>query len=80
MIRRLLSSVADRTAYATPALIGRNIAKWWSRRGGWLINSLIMDECHTLRCMRALEPRQPVAPLRGGRLMWVVMDQEGGAA
>jgi hypothetical protein len=55
VIRLLLSSVADRTAYATPALIKRNVAKWRSRRGGWLINSLIMDECFILRCMRSLK-------------------------
>lgn len=53
MIRRRLSTIAG--GYATPALVRRNIAKWWSRRGGWLINSLIMDECHTLRCLQSLE-------------------------
>lgn len=55
MIRQLLSTLSG--GYATPALVRRNVSKWWSRRGGWLINSLIMDECHTLRCMRALEGR-----------------------
>ena len=53
MIRRLISQLSG--GYKSPALIGRNIAKWMSRRGGWIVNGLILDECHTLRCMRALE-------------------------
>jgi hypothetical protein len=53
VIRRRLSTIAG--GYATPALVRRNIAKWWPRRGGWIINSLILDECHTLRCLQSLE-------------------------
>jgi hypothetical protein len=41
--------------YSTAALLGRNIRAWWSRRGGWIVNSLIMDEVFTLRCMRAVK-------------------------
>ena len=55
MIRRLLSTLSG--GYTSAALLRRNVAKWWSRRGGWIVNSLIMDECFTLRCMRALEGR-----------------------
>ena len=55
MIRRLLSTLSG--GYKSSALIGRNIAKWMPRRGGWIVNGLILDECHTLRCMRALEGR-----------------------
>ncbi len=55
MIRQLLSTLSG--GYATPALIKRNISKWWSRRSGWVVCSLILDELLTLRCMRALEGR-----------------------
>ena len=68
MIRRPLAFRLG--GYKTAALLGRNVRAWWSRRGGWIVNSLIMDELFTLRCMRALEPRQPAASSRGLRLMW----------
>lgn len=55
MSRRLLSSVFTRTAYATDAMVCRNVSKWWSRRCGWVVGSLIRDELFTLRCMRALK-------------------------
>lgn len=55
MSRRLLSSVFTRTAYATDAMLCRNIRAWWSRRRGWIVGSLILDEVFTLRCMRALK-------------------------
>ena len=55
MSRRLLSSVFTRTAYATDAMISRNIGKWWSRRRGWIVGSLILDEVFSLRCMRSLK-------------------------
>ena len=58
MIRRLpLSFLSGVPGFASPNLICRNIRSWWSRRGGWIVNSLIMDEVFTLRCMRALEGR-----------------------
>lgn len=55
MSRRLISSVFQRTAYVTDAMVCRNVSKWWSRRCGWVVGSLIRDELFTLRCMRSLE-------------------------
>jgi len=55
VIRRLLSTSSF--GYRPADLLRRNIRAWWSRRGGWIVNGLILDECHTLRCMRALEGR-----------------------
>lgn len=53
MIRRPLAFRLG--GYKTTALLGRNITKWWSRRGGWIVNSLIFDEVFSLRCMRSLK-------------------------
>jgi len=53
VIRRLISTLSG--GYATAALIGRNVGKWWSRRRGWIVCSLILDELFTLRCFQSLE-------------------------
>jgi hypothetical protein len=54
MIRRVLCYVAC-PGYSSPSMAARNIRAWWSRRGGWIVNSLLLDEVFQLRCMRALE-------------------------
>jgi len=41
--------------YKTSDILWRNISKWWSRRGGWIVNSLVLDEVFSLRCMRSLK-------------------------
>lgn len=53
MIRRLLSTFHG--GYTSGALLRRNVAKWWSRRSGWVVCSLILDELLTLRCFQSLE-------------------------
>lgn len=53
MIRRLLSTFHG--GYTSGALLRRNVAKWWSRRSGWVVCSLILDELLTLRCLQSLE-------------------------
>lgn len=53
MIRRPLGFRLG--GYVTAALLGRNVRAWWSRRGGWIVNSLLLDEVFSLRCMRSLK-------------------------
>ncbi len=63
-------------------MIERNIRAWGSRRGGWIVNSLIMGELFTLRCMRALAV--PTASdfnrFLTRRVNWRIMDLKGGWA
>ena len=53
MIRRPLAFRLG--GYATAPLLWRNIRAWWSRRRGWIVGSLILDEVFSLRCMRSLK-------------------------
>jgi hypothetical protein len=79
VIRRLLPTLAG--GYKSPALIGRNIAKWMTRRGGWIVNGLILDEVFQLRCMRALDPAaKDFGRMLTRRMNWAMMDLKGGWA
>lgn len=79
MIRRLLSTFHG--GYRPAALLGRNIRAWWSRRGGWIVNGLLLDEVFTLRCMRTLDPAtKDFGRMLTRRMNWAMMDLKGGWA